>query len=104
MECREMLKAESKDPLAKINGLQPRYVRERLAAKRLSEAALAAAAANRPPAPEVHDLLNSMRPVDAATPDLRRRILAASQGRMSLGNSIPAFASVSFMTGFLLNH
>ena len=45
-----------------------------------------------------------MRPVDAATPDLRRRILAASQGRMSLGNSIPAFASVSFMTGFLLNH
>lgn len=99
-----MPQAESKDPLAKINGLQPRYLRERLAAKRMSEAALAAAAANRPVAPDVHDLLNAMRPVDAATPDLRRRILAAGPGRLSVNSALPAFASVSFMAGLLLDH
>jgi hypothetical protein len=45
-----------------------------------------------------------MRPVDAATSDLRRRIVEAKPRRMSLGVTMPQFPSVSFMTGLLLDH
>jgi hypothetical protein len=99
-----MSKAEAKDPTASITGLQPRYVRERQAAADMASAKLAADAANRPPSPDVNDLLHAMRPVDAATSDLRRRIVEAKPRRMSLGVTMPQFPSVSFMTGLLLDH
>jgi hypothetical protein len=88
------------DALAGTFGLMPRYLRERLAAE--AEAPAEAATAVPPPAPVVTDLLLAMRRIDAATPDLRRRIAAASQSRFSPLAMAPAFAGASLMLGVLL--
>jgi hypothetical protein len=64
------------DPLAKFNGMVPRYVRMR----RVVELEQAEVVAPPPkPVPEVHELIRDMRPVDAATADLRRRLAAANE-------------------------
>jgi hypothetical protein len=84
---------DSKDPLSKITGLLPRYVRERLAAQQSADAVSTSAAADAPPKQHVDDLLHAIRPVDAATADLRRRIIAAGPRRLQLGVAMPSFGA-----------
>ncbi len=96
---------ESLEASSEINGLVPRYLRERQAVAAFMRAAAEAAAANRPPpppSPEVAELLRMMRPVDAVTPDLRRRIQAAHPNRARLAGS--AVAGMAFFAGLLIDH
>ncbi len=85
---------DAKDPLAGISGLMPRHQRAREASAAEALAKMATALPDEiPPPPEVADLLSAMRPVDAATSDLRRRIIAAKPGRLRLrmiGSASPA--------------
>ena len=89
------------DPIAVPFGLAPRYWRERQKAA----LALAGAAASPALAPAAADLLAALRPVDAVTADLRRRILAAARPRRSpFAVAAPAFAGVPIALGVLLGN
>lgn len=84
------------DPLAKISGLTPRYLRQRQAeAQRLKETAVKPAE----PVVDVAELLSDRRAVDAETPDLRRRVLDATRPsrRPSLVVAGPAVAGLGIV-------
>ncbi len=90
----------SADPLANTWGLMPRYWRERQAA---AAAALAAARAATPAgaaAVALPDPFAALRPVDAGTADLRRRLAACRPApRATRAVAAPALASAAFLFG-----
>jgi hypothetical protein len=86
-----------RDPLEKVNGLTPRYLRERNAAADAA-AALLASTAKKPAALDPGDAPSATRPVDASTADLRRRIMAAGSRRVI---GVSTFAGVPFVAGLL---
>jgi hypothetical protein len=86
------------DPLTQTWGLVPRYLRQQRAAE--------AAASRTQPAPaqvpDVAEVLRNARPVDAATADLRRRVVSAGTARRSpLAMAAPLYAGVAVMLGVL---
>jgi hypothetical protein len=90
------------DPFTSSFGLAPRYWRERQIAALAMASATAAPSVSLSEAP---DLLAALRPVDAVTADLRRRIDAARPSRRSpLALAAPAFAGVSLALGMLLGN
>ncbi len=91
------------DPFVSTFGLAPRYWRERQMA---ALAMAGATAAPSVPVSEAPDLLAALRPVDAVTADLRRRIGAvrAPARRSPLALAGPAFAGVSLALGMLLGN
>jgi hypothetical protein len=75
-----MAHVHSNDPLASITGLTPRYLRMRQAGSQRPTAQ----PQSETPAPTTDDaeLFANLVPVDAVTPDLRRRVMsAAAPGR-----------------------
>jgi hypothetical protein len=96
-----MAQSLAADPLVATFGLAPRYWRER----QMAALALAGAAAAPAPVADAPDLLAALRPVDAVTADLRRRIVAAGRPRRTkLAVAGPAFAGLSLALGVLLGH
>jgi hypothetical protein len=91
------------DPFTSSFGLAPRYWRERQMAALTMASATAAPAV---PVSDAPDLLAALRPVDAATADLRRRIGAVPgpARRSPLALAGPAFAGVSLALGMLLGN
>jgi hypothetical protein len=91
------------DPFTSSFGLAPRYWRERQLASLALAGATAAPSVRASDAP---DLLAALRPVDAATADLRRRLSDAGwrPRRAPLAVAVPAFAGVSLALGVLLGN
>jgi hypothetical protein len=92
-----MADMNANDPLAKISGLVPRYVRQRHAEAERLKAAAAAGPAE--PVADIAELVDDWRAVDAATPDLRRRVVAATRRsrRPSLVVAGPAVAGLGIV-------
>jgi len=96
----------SNDPMAKVWGIVPRYMRERQAAEAAADAlALALEAAAPKPAAVVVVADDAGAPVDAVTADLRRRLAAAQPARRpALVLAIPALAGLSIAFGASIGH
>jgi hypothetical protein len=94
----------SNDPMAKVWGIVPRYMRERQAAEAAAEAlALELEAAAPKPAPVVVEE-EVGGTVDAVTADLRRRLATQAPRRPGLGMAVPALAGLSIVFGALISH
>lgn len=105
-----MAQMTTNDPLANISGLTPRYVRVRQAANEQASlaAAEAAAASAAAPAPDNSELFAALRPVDAATTELRRRVMQAAseprRRRPSLMVTAPAVAGLGLVLWQLVSN
>jgi hypothetical protein len=92
------------DPMAKVWGIVPRYMRERQAAEAAAQALAEAleAAAPKPAAAGAQEPVGGT--VDAVTADLRRRLATQAPRRPGLGMAIPALAGLSVAFGALISH